>query len=189
MRLCSRLPPMDFNPRSPRGERRVTLALLSAPRIFQSTLPARGATPLKGCPPTSLGISIHAPREGSDDGYLEVFGVAGDFNPRSPRGERRFQAVHGLAVHGFQSTLPARGATIDTAFCRYGGFNFNPRSPRGERLNSARTVLILCLISIHAPREGSDRPPGRLPTTGRNFNPRSPRGERRLRPGTTLGTH
>ena len=56
-----------------------------------------------------------------------------DFNPRSPRGERPKQGQSGCRSWGFQSTLPARGATwLLTApvYCR--------------------------LISIHAPREGSD---------------------------------
>ena len=80
----------DFNPRSPHGERprlhrrecRLLLISIHAPRtgsdatyfamqiasdVFQSTLPARGATP----PDTiiiaqGIYISIHAPRTGSD---------------------------------------------------------------------------------------------------------------------------
>ena len=100
---------------------------------FQSTLPARGATGLshRGDPP--LNISIHAPRDGSDFTRMEGKGQCRNFNPRSPRGERR--------------APPARRATPG---------HFNPRSPRGER----RVVLIQCgevlVISIHAPREGSD---------------------------------
>ena len=55
-----------FNPRSPWGERQISLDTLPFRTSFQSTLPVGGATS-----PTKLrfflcGISIHAPRGGSD---------------------------------------------------------------------------------------------------------------------------
>ena len=56
---------------------------------------------------------------------------------------------------GFQSTLPARGATEDI-----------------------ETVQQLVRISIHAPRTGSDEDETRHAATSGNFNPRSPHGER-----------
>ena len=56
---------------------------------FQSTLPARGATLPFGHIREEFGISIHAPREGSDSISCDRDKNAGDFNPRSPRGERR----------------------------------------------------------------------------------------------------
>ena len=80
---------VDFNPRSPRGERPKTSDTTGIATIFQSTLPARGAT---GCPCPLLrssSISIHAPREGSD----------------------RIIFARCRWKQGFQSTLPARGAT------------------------------------------------------------------------------
>ena len=80
------------------------------------------------------GISIHAPRTGSDLTRALQSCKAFDFNPRSPHGERR----------GRTPRADVRG-------------NFNPRSPHGERRQ-----LIICLtdrriISIHAPRTGSDQ--------------------------------
>ena len=56
-----------FNPRAPRGARLVGIF----PRAindfrFQSTRPARGATPLKWQRTKDMKISIHAPREGRD---------------------------------------------------------------------------------------------------------------------------
>ena len=56
----------NFYPRSPRGERRSTLQRTSASWTFLSTLPARGATAYSRYCPAYQGISIHAPREGSD---------------------------------------------------------------------------------------------------------------------------
>ena len=52
--------------------------------IFLSTLPARGATTYLEAPPEWLGISIHAPREGSDSSNLDSSSIDIDFYPRSP---------------------------------------------------------------------------------------------------------
>ena len=150
--------PVNFNPRSPRGERppdsigqrRGQCISIHAPREgsdgaiyffdgktmkFQSTLPARGATTLAGTPritaknfnPRSprgerlfyrrlvgcrFGISIHAPREGSDVRFTVQMCCGADFNPRSPRGERLRCLLKTKGFRKFQSTLPARGATL-----------------------------------------------------------------------------
>ena len=123
----------DFNPRSPRGERLSSCTFATSKGIFQSTLPARGATTISQSAGYSSGISIHAPREGSDPSRDSFREGDGYFNPRSPRGERprTFSAIPGL---------------------RY----FNPRSPRGERLSCDGMYIADLKISIHAPREGSD---------------------------------
>ena len=145
---------------------------------FQSTLPARGATPapLRIC--SALRISIHAPRTGSDTAKstkrssvcrisIHAPRTGSDkTKPPTERGNEIFQSTlpaRGATSHRrvflvygcpFQSTLPARGATSATR--REGaGVYFNPRSPHGERPHHARR--------IHHPR---------------HFNPRSPHGER-----------
>ena len=82
---------------------------------------------------TSFQISTLAPREGSDDGGTADRKRTHDFNPRSPRGERR------------------RGGEP-----RHRAVNFNPRSPRGERRTSRTPYLREPMISTLAPREGSD---------------------------------
>ena len=145
-----------FNPRSPRGERRSVVLRVSVPPVFQSTLPARGATCRAAACADGHLISIHAPREGSDKDHSASPQIAKNFNPRSPRGERPAPRTETAMRGTFQSTLPARGAT-------YG------ENPYSDTL----------IISIHAPREGSDRRSRRSPTPPRYFNPRSPRGERR----------
>ena len=104
-------------------------------------------------------------------------------------------------THGFQSTLPARGATSSTFADLLGSAHFNPRSPHGERRAGESRLRRADSISIHAPRTGSDRSgAGRTavhlpisihaPRTGSDrespahgaglhyFNPRSPHGER-----------
>ncbi len=192
----------NFNPRSPRGERRDTRSLDNTYNRFQSTLPARGATyiwffaleklqfqstlPARGATKKGkrtlyiIHISIHAPREGSDSALVN----------------------HASGANTFQSTLPARGATGTETERGDNGFDFNPRSPRGERRNLSAVALRRSCISIHAPREGSDvnvfclRLSGGIsihaPREGSDssffgalmattdFNPRSPRGERPL---------
>ena len=128
------------------------------PNLFQSTLPAGGAT----------GIGVQ-------DSSGDV-----NFNPRSPRGERPHRTPRGpprrsqfqstlpaggatgctscspLLYKRFQSTLPAGGATI--LYISLGDFAtyFNPRSPRGERLYLRKSRADDPDISIHAPRGGSD---------------------------------
>ena len=124
--------------------------------IFQSTLPARGAT----MQPSMLNSALTY------------------FNPRSPHGERlsasdvallsgRFQSTlpargatterrERPACTGFQSTLPARGATVDDYHGWMLYLHFNPRSPHGERLHTSAHLRANSKISIHAPRTGSD---------------------------------
>ena len=190
-----------FNPRSPHGERRNLTLSASVRRKFQSTLPARGATLRRLKRLGQVVISIHAPRTGSDGESYETkhevkhisihaprtgsdrYGVSSlmvkiHFNPRSPHGERHITSASGKSPKIFQSTLPARGATVCLAvWLQAGRFqstlpargattrrqsqmarinNFNPRSPHGER---RRVFLIFRRVQ--------------------HFNPRSPHGERR----------
>ena len=127
------LPRRYFNPRSPYGERPAICRRFSTGASFQSTLPVRGATALQTVPVTVPGISIHAPRTGSDK--------AMQFNS---------------AEAEFQSTLPVRGATCAASPPCRRSWHFNPRSPYGERLEVVRVADVRLKISIHAPRTGSD---------------------------------
>ena len=53
-------------------------------KVFQSTLPMRGATG-GGCKNRAhTAISIHAPHEGSDQVQVAAHCCLEDFNPRSP---------------------------------------------------------------------------------------------------------
>ncbi len=110
---------LNFNPCSPCGERRGFESLDNTSIQFQSMLPVRGATfdrgfvsyedvfqsmlPVRGATPSSLtktirkGISIHAPRAGSDQFMQAHKPVHEYFNPCSPCGERRQnQTKYGL---------------------------------------------------------------------------------------------
>ncbi len=80
-----------------------------------------------------------------------------NFNPRSPRGERRFWYncycfEVGISIHAPREGSDDKGVA-DVIYNTY----FNPRSPRGERRGFAVAVRAFSNISIHAPREGSDR--------------------------------
>ena len=146
-----------FNPRSPHGERLSPASRRSDLCAFQSTLPARGATVPAACASASTaGISIHAPRTGSDCRGTKRFIRLCHFNPRSPHGERQTRLDgHDRAIQ-FQSTLPARGAsTPPRPRCRC-CCHFNPRSPHGERQSITVTIAVEIHISTHAPRTGSD---------------------------------
>ena len=106
--------PLDFNfnPRSPCGERLIRSVFNRVCEEFQSTLPVRGATDLQHHLQGAQGISIHAPRAGSDGAKVEPVTLYTDFNPRSPCGER-----------------PA----LFQGYLESAKNYFNPRSPCGER--------------------------------------------------------
>ena len=128
-----RLP--DFNPRAPRGARRLVKRWYGGADLsFQSTCPARGTTRCT----------------------IEHCNIRTNFNPRAPRGARRFVQAIWLRSVLFQSTCPARGTTdqIDEVTAQIDISIHVPReghdtiylmrnTPRGD-------------ISIHVPREGHD---------------------------------
>ena len=171
-------------------------------KIFQSTPPARGATAAIGGSRQHIKISIHAPREGGDgikyfkrkeerisihapreggDWPVWPWGrSAGDFNPRPPRGGRQRYLQLGRDDPPFQSTPPARGATVSGSVTASTWEDFNPRPPRGGRLPvDVMMSLELFGISIHAPREGGDSVSAAVERAITiYFNPRPPRGGR-----------
>ena len=79
---------VDFNPRSPHGERLTLSSTLLVLFSISTHAPRTGSDPFRNPRHFRLCISTHAPRTGSDVGlYTIVVGVL-DFNPRSPHGER-----------------------------------------------------------------------------------------------------
>ena len=200
--------------------------------IFQSTLPARGATwdyiseaygayisihaPRTGSDPqprergiTTKGISIHAPRTGSDKSSRICLDIhIPNFNPRSPHGERltpvaRWKSVIPISIHAPRTGSDGK-VCADSA--RYG--YFNPRSPHGERPKQQRQLhcwlafqstlpargATVCRPSLRfAPPEFQSTLPARGATAeeaakraeAEHFNPRSPHGERRRIPSST----
>ena len=144
-----------FNPRAPRGARRVQVAGRCAAVLFQSTRPARGATKQAYWLQFFSPVSIHAPRAGRDCLFsINVYGLF-CFNPRAPRGARPASANAAFSASPFQSTRPARGATRP----------------------AWRGAIHRC-VSIHAPRAGRDRLALATTRSNASFNPRAPRGAR-----------
>ena len=102
-----------FNPRSPHGERHAVSASKTSILVFQSTLPARGATTLKSvCYGRIYYISIHAPRTGSDTAKIRLSGTSTTISIHAPR----------------------TGSDIGFQIKPVSPADFNPRSPHGERL-------------------------------------------------------
>ena len=146
-----------FNPRSPHGERPlsskrgISISLISthAPRtgsdkflrrwkrqrkIFQPTLPARGATQAPGAANKRACISTHAPRTGSDFAVADRETAVATFQPTLPARGATCMTSLTILIASFQPTLPARGATAICVGIHKFATNFNPRSPHGERL-------------------------------------------------------
>ena len=166
---------------------------------FQSTLPARGATRWFGRSPKQNSISIHAPRTGSDSYSNFAYARCKNFNPRSPHGERRFRPepvapTQDISIHAprtgsdenkrkrrtagkFQSTLPARGATIDSLVW-VGDTSFQSTLPaRGATCASASCDWMATFQST-LPARGATKVTSSLSWQTTDFNPRSPHGER-----------
>ena len=159
-----------FNPRSPHGERPERRRPRPTRTLFQSTLPARGATGKGRKRPRKRRISIHAPRTGSDiDGFncrdanskfqstLPARGATANitdadlsllFQSTLPaRGATTLPGIKTPIPSVFQSTLPARGATRRRCARGASWSNFNPRSPHGERLRKV-TILSIRIIGF-----------------------------------------
>ena len=149
---------------------------------FQSTRPARGATPRqsdeKSRPPSfnpraphgarpranltlskAPQVSIHAPRTGRDQ-----------LTPSSTGPGR-------VSIHAPRTGRDTKGKPeLDRTT------SFNPRAPHGARPSQFVFFLWCFAVSIHAPRTGRDFPRCTyiLPRAG--FNPRAPHGARRSAP-------
>ncbi|MFZ2633769.1 MAG: hypothetical protein WAX48_19520, partial [Desulfosalsimonadaceae bacterium] len=97
---------------APHGARRFPAPERAPVDAFQSTRPARGATANKTLKDPVKIVSIHAPRTGRDHqkhrSSLKV--VVSIHAPRTGRDAADWAAEHVYAL--FQSTRPARGATV-----------------------------------------------------------------------------
>ena len=123
-----------FNPRSPHGERLVLLVNVQTVEIFQSTLPARGATG-RGTP----------------------HGFKSRFQSTLPARGATTSSRARVACISFQSTLPARGATAFPARrCSFLSISIHAPRTGSDAFRNVPNARVI--ISIHAPRTGSDTP-------------------------------
>ncbi len=167
-----------FNPRSPRGERPVSVVMMACPAAISTLAPREGSDDDDLHLPGILEISTLAPREGSDTAPDQRDQSASNFNPRSPRGERHRLFHRFVGRGGFQPSLPARGATASISSMRLLSRHFNPRSPRGERLWVSGLSTTEYGFQPSLPARGATRIVLKSIAAIVYFNPRSPRGER-----------
>ena len=122
-------------------------------RLFQSTLPVRGATIARVRYGYDLAISIHAPREGSDLLYLAIG-----------------QGPQGISIHA-----PREGSDLHGVHQPPAALDISIHAPREGSDDCGVLSVLIRRISIHAPREGSDiLPVIRYDANFADFNPRSP---------------
>ena len=145
---------------------------------FQSTLPARGATWYLKLTDGREAISIHAPCTGSDDGRRRTSAAAKDFNPRSLHGERPGRFVAAIYEFVISIHAPCTGSdsytaegVIDSSISIHA-----PCTGSDQNLDWAYKSI---KISIHAPCTGSDIYILWHGVFSNYFNPRSLHGERR----------
>ena len=209
MRLPRQRPDFYFYPRSPCGERHVTMPAVSALVPFLSTLSLRRATCLRQCkstPPRFLStlslrratclqgwrtchssISIHALLAESDRKRMDI-------------------ALHfDISIHALLAESDADKISAETRYQ-----DFYPRSPCGERPQICLAISIYSLflstlslrratgfrflqklfykISIHALLAESDHQPQPSKRLHQDFYPRSPCGERPRKPTAIANT-
>ena len=146
-----------FNPRSPCGERLIRGYAVRRERGISIHAPRAGSDRQRKYEPRAVAtISIHAPRAGSDG----------------------LTYCHSALRMAFQSTLPVRGATCGSTGVLCIIWHFNPRSPCGERPDEKSEPPRIYRFQSTLPVRGATTgATGRTGYTG-HFNPRSPCGER-----------
>ena len=153
--------------------------------IFQSTLPARGAT--RGQQSAGLLVHYFNPRSPHGERPLQCFrlGQGRHFNPRSPHGERRFSRFLPRFAVIISIHAPRTGSDDGSRrhFEKRG--NFNPRSPHGERRIAWNSKTARSYFNPRSPH-GERRWNCSKRRYTSHFNPRSPHGERRADVKLTL---
>ena len=149
------LPPFHFNPRSPHGERPVLRVKLPPCDGISIHAPRTGSDgDSLPCSTHRSFISIHAPRTGSDTGKLELH-FDKPISIHAPRTGSDGRAGRRTVQPGISIHAPRTGSDGQQADNRQGALHFNPRSPHGERRQAERRLF-----------------------PAAHFNPRSPHGER-----------
>ena len=150
--------------------------------VFQSTLPAWGATALPLVAGRRTIFQSTLPAWGATVAAMHG-DIPADFNPRSPRGERRRLACMTLLRPKFQSTLPAWGATKMTLTIDEDK-EFQSTLPAWGATFALSHFVMAALFQSTLPAWGAT-PLSCAPKRLHDFNPRSPRGERLQRRGNS----
>ena len=120
-------------------------------------------------------ISIHAPREGGDGGINSPPPYKEDFNPRPPRGGRRFVRIVSLSLPIISIHAPREGGDPEYGYVLGGCHGISIHAPREGGDASLVRVQRRRRISIHAPREGGDRGNVKIIVTGPSISIHAPR--------------
>ena len=123
----------SFNPRRPRGRRQTVLYIGVIFVLFQSTPPARAATPTPTITCRGSWVSIHAAREGGDHDEAGSFQLPDVSIHAAREGGDIMARIEAEVPGAFQSTPPGRAATRSGRSDRVNPRRFNPRRPRGRR--------------------------------------------------------
>ena len=168
---------MDFNPRSPHGER-LNQKFPMKPFKISIHAPRTGSDAEQLAKALINNISIHAPRTGSDKTRYPWTELT-EISIHAPRtGSDAFPARRcsflSISIHA-----PRTGSDKDSnqAGVRPGISIHAPRT--GSDVTSIQPAKKMEGISIHAPRTGSDETLLQRGWFTEDFNPRSPHGERR----------
>ena len=169
----------DFNPRSPHGERLNAVSPEGNLILFQSTLPARGATGRSKMTTLTRDISIHAPRTGSDvdfSGLMEKSILISIHAPRTGSDNKirqEMQQFQQISIHA-----PRTGSDLRNNLAYTSKIHFNPRSPHGERRAGNVVRSQPREFQSTLPARGATWHPHGATGNAEDFNPRSPHGER-----------
>ena len=156
-RSSSALGSRNFNPRSPRGERRCCGVHSGCCCSISIHAPLAGSDEdWVSCSVSEFDISIHAPLAGSDLEHGSAGGLH-EISIHAPlAGSDASTLIFSKSPSLFQSTLPSRGATTP----------------------AATITFTIGIFQSTLPSRGATRSCQKVPPFPRNFNPRSPRGER-----------
>ncbi len=176
----------DFNPRSPCGERPPFYSSTAAAKIKISIHAPRVGSDFSRSiiPSVAESISIHAPRVGSDtnrtffdvvNDYISIHAprvgsdtyrqktayYVGNFNPRSPCGERLKTSIDSSMSDVISIHAPRVGSDNGFETVETTPITISIHAPRvGSDVIIKKSDSINGFISIHAPRVGSDICPG-----------------------------
>ena len=123
--------------------------------IFQSTPPARGATPAAPGTHHPFRISIHAPREGGDVGQLGLVRLKG-ISIHAPREGGDYDSPYERAEKNISIHAPREGGDMRWTASPAPASIFQSTPPARGATGHIRHHMVILVISIHAPREGGD---------------------------------
>ena len=107
--------------------------ILNYKLLFQSTLSARRATATAAIQAAKTeNFNPRSPR-GERRGAKQILPAPTHFNPRSPRGERQYRGSSSHRADNFNPRSPRGERPKIPIWNNHSSDYFNPRSPRGER--------------------------------------------------------